>query len=66
MNNKNIPLIERITVCGLSYSNIQNYLSNPNNNYKDLNKLNIEILEDYKSKEIPNDPKYNAYYLNIP
>ena len=66
MKNKKIPLIERITICGLKNSDIQKFLSNPKNNYKDLNKLTIEILEDYKSKEISNDQKYNNYVLNIP
>lgn len=61
-----IPLIERITICGIRINDIRNFLSDPANDIKKLNTLKVKILEDYKSNLIPDTKEYNAYMTNIP
>ena len=61
-----IPLIERITICGIRINDIRNFLNDPSNEIKKLKTLKVKILEDYKSNLIPDTKEYNAYTTNIP
>ena len=67
-NNNKIPLIERIVVCGISKEKIDNFFNNNKiKNLDEINKINIEILEDYKSNFLlKTNKKYNEYLKNIP
>ena len=63
---KRIPLIERITICGVRINDIHSFLSNPKNKIENIKSLKIKILEDYKSNLIPDSDEYNMYKSNIP
>ena len=60
------PLLERITICGASISDITSLLSNSLNKIEQIKTLSVKILEDYRSNLIPDSEKENQYVSHIP